>query len=194
MITSPALVAASRVTSWSPAKAEIVGHPFSIKLTCDVEIHWVTSRYEWIYSWSYHILILYLNGLSVVRLHHVEIEAVHPSAWSEKDAALLVEMTTNVHQDLTKTSGLNRYALKIKIQFQLFVTHLVEVDDHGAVAHICGLMVGLACGGEGHAAGTWAHWHPQCISRWLRGGRRVADHQTLALQYYGLRVVLSSRH
>lgn len=33
MITRPALVAASLVTSWSPANAENIGQPFSIKLT-----------------------------------------------------------------------------------------------------------------------------------------------------------------
>lgn len=33
IITSPALVAASRVTSWSPAKAEITGQPLWTRLT-----------------------------------------------------------------------------------------------------------------------------------------------------------------
>lgn len=49
MITRPALVAASLVTSWSPAKAEIIGQPFTIRLTWSrqhreirkcVQLHW----------------------------------------------------------------------------------------------------------------------------------------------------------
>lgn len=45
---------------------------------------------------------MYLYGLSVVCLHHMEIEAVHPSSRSKEDTAFLVKMTANVYQDLTK--------------------------------------------------------------------------------------------
>lgn len=51
---------------------------------------------------------MYLYGLPVVCLHHMEIEAVHPSSRSKEDTALLVKMTANVHQDLTKTDQLNK--------------------------------------------------------------------------------------
>lgn len=45
---------------------------------------------------------MYLYGLSVVCLHHMEIEAVHPSSRSKEDTAFLVKMTADIYQDLTK--------------------------------------------------------------------------------------------
>lgn len=137
---------------------------------------------------------MYLYGLSVVRLHHMEIEAVHPSSRSKEDAAFLVKMTPDVHQDLTETDWLNR----AKVHKCLFLcgksAYLVKVDDHGAVAHICGLVIGLACGGKCHAAGTWAHGHPQRITCGFWGGCWVTNHQAFSLQYNGLRVVLPADH
>lgn len=37
---------------------------------------------------------------------------------------------------------------------RLKLTHIVEVDDHGAIAHVCGLVVGLAADREGHSPGA----------------------------------------
>lgn len=67
---------------------------------------------------------------------------------------------------------------------------MVEVDDHGAIAHVCGLMVGLATGGEGHAARAGANRHAQGVAGRLGGRGRVAHHQTFALQDDGLGVIL----
>ncbi len=61
------------------------------------------------------ICSMYLYGLPVVCLHHMEIEAVHPSSRSKEDTAFLVKMTANVHQDLTKTDRLNRANLHTSI-------------------------------------------------------------------------------
>ncbi len=58
---------------------------------------------------------IYLYGLPVVCLHHMEIEAVHPSSRSKEDTAFLVKMIANVHQDLTKTDRLNRANLHTSI-------------------------------------------------------------------------------
>lgn len=41
-------------------------------------------------------VIAYLNGLSVVGLHDMEVEAVNPSPRSDEDAALLVEVSAHV--------------------------------------------------------------------------------------------------
>lgn len=41
--------------------------------------------------------VLYLNGLSVVGLYNMEIEAVHTSSWCQEDAGLLVKMSAHVH-------------------------------------------------------------------------------------------------
>lgn len=69
---------------------------------------------------------------------------------------------------------------------------MVKVDDHGAVTHVRGLVVGLATGGEGHAARAGANRHTQGVAGrlWRRGG--VAHHQTFALQDDGLGVILPS--
>lgn len=69
-------------------------------------------------------------------------------------------------------------------------THVIEVDDHGAVAHVRGLVVGLAAGGEGHSAGAGADRHPQGRAGGLGRRTGVAHHQTFPLQDDGLCVVL----
>lgn len=60
---------------------------------------------------------MYLYGLPVVCLYHMEVEAVYPSSRSKEDTALLVKMTANVHQDLTKTDQLNRAKLHIHTKY-----------------------------------------------------------------------------
>lgn len=70
-------------------------------------------------------------------------------------------------------------------------THMVEVDDHGAVAHVCGLVVGLAAGGEGHPAGAGADRHAQGVAGRLRRRSGVTYDQTFPLKDDGLRVILA---
>ncbi len=43
---------------------------------------------------------MYLNGLSIVGLYNMKIEAVHASSWSQEDAGLLVKMSAHVYQNL----------------------------------------------------------------------------------------------
>lgn len=70
-------------------------------------------------------------------------------------------------------------------------THLVEVDSHGAVAHLRRFMIIVSDGWKRHATGSWPHWHAQSIARGLcrRGG--VTHHQALSLQHDGLCIVLA---
>lgn len=49
--------------------------------------------------------VLYLDGLSVVGFYNMEVEAVHASSWCQEDAALLVKVSTHVHQNLTQEQG-----------------------------------------------------------------------------------------
>lgn len=46
--------------------------------------------------------VLYLDSLSVVGLHNMEVEAVHSSPWCQEDTALLVEMCADIHQNLIR--------------------------------------------------------------------------------------------
>lgn len=71
-------------------------------------------------------------------------------------------------------------------------THVIEVDDHCAVAHVCGLVVGLAAGWEGHASGARADGHAQSCATGLRRRAGVTHHQTFPFQDDGLCVVLSA--
>ena len=68
---------------------------------------------------------------------------------------------------------------------------MIKVDDHGAVAHVGGLMVGLPRGGEGHPPSAGADRHSQGVARRLGGRSGVAHHQALPLQDDGLCVVLA---
>lgn len=72
-------------------------------------------------------------------------------------------------------------------------THIIKVDDHGAVAHVCGLVVGLAAGGEGHPAGAGADRHAQGVASGLGRRSRVTYHQAFPLKDDGLRVILAPR-
>lgn len=107
MITRPALVAASLVTSWSPAKAEIIGQPFSIRLTWEeakdrdegMQMSQFNQKFQIGFDQSY------LNSLSVVGLHNMEAEAVHASPWCQEDAGFLVKMSSHVHQNLAGLGG-----------------------------------------------------------------------------------------
>lgn len=69
-------------------------------------------------------------------------------------------------------------------------THIIKVDDHGAVAHVCGLVVGLPADGEGHPSWAGAHRHAQSVSGRLRGRSGVTHYQTFPLQDDGLCVIL----
>lgn len=101
MITRPALVAASLVTSWSPAKAEIIGQPFTIRLTYDRGNKGIRASIATL-TITVKAELSYLNSLSIVGLHNMEVEAVHPSSWCQEDTALLVKMSAHVHQDLSQ--------------------------------------------------------------------------------------------
>lgn len=68
---------------------------------------------------------------------------------------------------------------------------LVEVDGHGAVAHLRRLVIGAARGRESHLGAARAHGDAQRWSNGAVGGRaRVAYHQALALQHDRLGVIL----
>lgn len=70
--------------------------------------------------------------------------------------------------------------------------NLVEVDYSGFVAHLGRLVVVAPDRGESHLGVGGAHGDAERRGRSLpvRGGVRVAHHQTLALQDDGLRVIL----
>lgn len=72
-------------------------------------------------------------------------------------------------------------------------THIIEVDDHGAVAHVRGLVIGLAAGGEGHPAGAGPDRHAQGITCRLGWRSGVTYDQTFPLKDDGLCVVLAPR-
>lgn len=68
---------------------------------------------------------------------------------------------------------------------------LVEVDGHGAVAHLGRLVIGAARSRESHLGAAGAHGDAERGADGAVGGRAgVAHHQALALQHDGLRVVL----
>lgn len=69
-------------------------------------------------------------------------------------------------------------------------THIVEVDDHGAVAHVRGLVVGLAAGWESHSSRAGADRHAQGRAGGLGRRAGVTHHQTFPLQDDGLGVIL----
>ena len=56
---------------------------------------------------------------------------------------------------LMKLPASMSFLLHLETYLQLN-THIIKVDDHGAVAHVRGFVVGLAAGGEGHSAGARA--------------------------------------
>lgn len=72
-------------------------------------------------------------------------------------------------------------------------THIIKVDDHGAVAHVSGLVVGLAAGWEGHPAGAGADRHAQGVTGRLRWGGGVTYDQAFPLKDDGLCVILAPR-
>lgn len=115
IITKPALVAASLVTSWSPAKAEIIGQPFNIRLTwekaedrdCESSItHFKQKKKKKKINDGFRQP--HLNCLPVVGLHNMEAEAVHASPRCQEDAGLLVKVSSHVHQDLTGLARMGR--------------------------------------------------------------------------------------
>jgi len=67
----------------------------------------------------------------------------------------------------------------------------IEIDDHSPVAHLGGLMVGVADCGERHLCAARAHGDPERSARRVRGRVGVAHHQALSLQDDGFGLVLS---
>ncbi len=72
-------------------------------------------------------------------------------------------------------------------------THIIKVDDHGAVAHVRGLVVGLTAGGEGHPAGAGADRHAQGVTGGLGWRSGVTYDQAFPLKDDGLCVILAPR-
>lgn len=72
-------------------------------------------------------------------------------------------------------------------------THIIEVDDHGAVAHVRRLVIGLAAGGEGHPAGAGPDRHAQGVTCRLGWRSGVTYDQTFPLKDDGLCVILAPR-
>lgn len=79
----------------------------------------------------------------------------------------------------------------IKHKHQQSHTHIIKVDDHGAVAHVRGLVIGLAAGGEGNAAGPGANRHSQGVAGRLGRRSGVAYDQAFPLKDDGLCVILA---
>lgn len=70
-------------------------------------------------------------------------------------------------------------------------THIIKVDDHGAVAHVRRLVVGLAAGGERHPTGARADWHAQGVTSRLGWRSGVTYDQAFTLEDDGFCVILA---
>lgn len=81
--------------------------------------------------------------------------------------------------------------IKNQIWFKQSHTHIIKVDDHGAVAHVCRFVVGLAADREGHSAGAGAHRHAQGVTGGLRWRSGVAYDQAFPLKDDGFCVILA---
>lgn len=51
---------------------------------------------------SHRVEWAYLNSLSIVGLHHMEVEAVHPPPWCQEHTTFLVKMSAHVNQNLNR--------------------------------------------------------------------------------------------
>lgn len=56
------------------------------------------------------------------------------------------------------------------------VSYPIEVDDHGSVAHLGGLVVGVPYCGKRHLGAARAHRDPERRARGVRGRVGVAHH------------------
>lgn len=70
-------------------------------------------------------------------------------------------------------------------------THIIKVDNHGAVAHVCRFVVGLAADREGHSAGAGADGHAQSVTGRLRRRSGVTHNQAFPLEDDGFCVILA---
>lgn len=82
--------------------------------------------------------------------------------------------------------------LDTRLLIYIFLSYPVEVDDHGPVAHLGGLMVRVPNSGERHLRAARAHRDPKRRARGVRGRVGVAHHEALPLQNDWFRLVLSA--
>lgn len=156
IVTSPALVAASLVTSWSPAKAEITGQPLRTKLACEKTgeemQHDRSSIYIYICflffynSWSscsFSISMLinnvgtplwagipYLYCLPVVNFDNVKAETVDSFSGGHEDTPRRIKMAANVYEDLRRKKKDSEYLMPrlfFSVQLQVIGRNTAEV-------------------------------------------------------------------